>query len=478
MRFSSDDKSLQRLWDRALAGLADNCRPVFGSGEKTVLNEGGIYTGIWLECGPQEALTYASVNPEVTRLSHEIFYRHQRPDGQFPAYILADRAGYGQIQQVMPIVRTAWTFAQLSGDEAFLERSYRAAAGWDGWLAKYRDSRNLGVVEAFCEYDTGHDNSSRWHGVPKDCPGAEARNRPDLPGLPRIAPDLSATLYGGRLALAEMAAALGKTHEAEQWREQAEITRAAIRKYCFDPVLEFFFDRDCDGQWIRIIGDAGLRVMGEGVPSQAEAERIFARYILNPDYFWTPYPLPSIAAADPAFIPSAPENCWGGATQALAALRAPRWFERYGYFEELDEMMSRWLEALGRASEFMQQMEPFTGVFSTSPGYSPAMCVTVDFIARRHGILETPEGIWWGCVEPSAPSRFELELMTGGSAEIRHADGESILSLKGKEILRTNRPERVFSTFDGRIINRLAVNQRHDEVVGAVDGDSQAVVVQ
>lgn len=455
LRFITEDSALQRLWDKALAGLAGNCRPVFGSNDKPVLNEGGIYTGIWLECGPHEALTYAPVNPAVTKLSHEIFYRHQRPDGQFPAYILANRAGYGQIQQVVPIARTAWTFAQLTGDEAFLTASYHAAAGWDDWLSKYRDSRNIGIIEAFCEYDTGHDNSARWHGMPKDCPDAEARNRPDLPGLPRIAPDLSATLYGGRIALAEMAVALGDENASEQWRIKADLTRKSLVKHCFDPLLDFYFDRDNNEQLIRIVGDAGLRVLGEGIPSQATAERIFARYILNPECFWTPYPLPSIAADDPVFIRSAPENCWGGATQALAALRAPRWFEHYGFYQELDEMMTRWLEALARAGEFMQQMDPFTGTFSTSPGYSPAMCVAVDFISRRYGVQEAPEGLWWGCLQCPGKSNFRLDLLSGGTAEIRHQDAKCSLLLKGREILQTGDSERILTGHDGRIINRI-----------------------
>ncbi len=456
IRFECTYGPLAALWERAAAGLAGNCREVFGSAG-TVLNEGGVYTGIWLECGAHEALVYAPFDPGVTRRSHEVFYALQRPDGQFPAYILGDRAGYSQVQQVTPIARTALTFAQLTGDREFLAEGYRAAARWDEWLARHRDSRGLGVVEAFCEYDTGHDNSSRWFGVPKLCPGDEARNRPDIPGIPRIAPDLSASLYGGRLALAEMAQALGRGAEARRWQAKAALTRDAIARHCFDPELEFYFDRDCDGRMIRIVGDAGLRVLGEGVPSRAVAGRIFRRYILNPECFWTPYPLPSISSADPAFIRQAPENCWGGATQALAALRAPRWFERYGYFAELDELMARWLAALAGAGGFMQQMDPFTGVFSTSPGYSPAMCVAVDFIQRRHGILETPEGIWWGCIRPEGGGCFRTRLLSGGEARLEHGRDRSVLTLNGREIAALSAACRILTDRAGNLLRRIEI---------------------
>ena len=44
--------------------------------------------------------------------------------------------------------------------------------------------------------------------------------------------------------------------------------------------------------------------------------------------------------------------------------------------------VGRWVEAIVRADGFTQQMNPWTGAFSTAPGYSPAMCVLIDFVAR------------------------------------------------------------------------------------------------
>lgn len=382
---------LEKLRERAYAGLERNCVPVFGSGGKRVLTEGGIYTGIWLECGPHESLTLAPFLPEVALMSHRIFYLHQREDGQFPAYILGDRAGYSQIQQVVPIAATAWELARMTGSGSFLQESYEACSRWEKWLVRHRDPRGLDLLEAWCEYDTGHDNSPRWKSVPKLCPREEARNCPDGV-MPRFAPDLSATLYGMRIALAEMADALGRKEEQAEYCAAAERTRRNIGKYCFDPEREFYFDRIPGSGFCGIVGDAGLRVLGEHVPSQVVADRIFRRYILNPEAFWTPYPLPSIAANDPEFMYPPCLNCWGGASQALAALRTLRYFEFYGYGKELRILMTRWLEAILRTSGFQQQMDPFTGEFSTSPGYSPCMCVALEFGAR----LSEPEGLSMG----------------------------------------------------------------------------------
>ncbi|MBE0695593.1 MAG: hypothetical protein IH586_01595 [Anaerolineaceae bacterium] len=51
--------------------------------------------------------------------------------------------------------------------------------------------------------------------------------------------------------------------------------------------------------------------------------------------------------------------------------------------------MERWVKAILAADDFMQQMNPWTGEFSTSKGYSPAMCVFVDFVDRLREINST-----------------------------------------------------------------------------------------
>lgn len=372
----------------ARAGLEYNTQNVMGY-EHPVLIEGGNYPGIWLECGPLEGLVYGRHGaPAIALHNHEVFFRHQREDGNLPCYVWKELISRSQIQMVVPIAATALETATLTGDEAFLARAYDACGRWDAWLRRHRDTRGTGLCEAFCEYDTGHDNSPRFHGLPKPCPDGDAAVCPNAGRLPYLAPDLSASVYGGRVALASMARLLGKSSEAEEWTELAEVIRAAILKHCFDPDDECFYDVDCDGNFVRIRGDALMRVCGEHVPDQKLFDRIYERHIRNPESFWTPYPLPSIAADDPAFVKDLPENSWGGASQALTALRAPRWFEYYGRGDDLEHLMLRWVEAVTNAPDFMQQMNPWTGVFTTSAGYSPAMCVLLEFV----GLLEIKAG--------------------------------------------------------------------------------------
>ncbi|GAK52946.1 hypothetical protein U14_04205 [Candidatus Moduliflexus flocculans] len=387
--FNRDD--IQKKYAQALAGLTRNTRIVHGY-DVPVLIEGGDYQGIWLECGPLEGLIYGRFAPEIAIANHDIFFALQRDDGYFPCWVRTDRRGSAQIQMVVPIAATAWEVAEKTGREDFLARAYHACARWDDWLATYRNTRGTGLCELFCEYDSGHDNSPRFAaGVPKKCPNDDARQLPAVGKLPYVAPDLSASMYGGRLALAQMADALGRQTDAQRWRERAETLRLSIIKYCYDPEDEFFYDVDLDGNFVKVRGDVITRVFGEHVVEQPMFERIYARYLKNPNEFWTPYPFPSISISEPAFDRALPDNSWGGASQALTALRVPRWMAHYGKQEDLTFLMQRWIEAILRSPDFMQQANPWTGEFATSQGYSPAMCVFIDFVDRLQNDIQKPE---------------------------------------------------------------------------------------
>ncbi len=377
-------ESVRNKYAAALQGLAANCK-LAGAYSHPVLFEGGGYDGIWLECGPLEGLVYGKHAPDIARACHEVFFHHQREDGCLPFVIKADKPRYAAIQMVVPIAATAYeTFEQIQ-DEAFLLLAYDACCRWDAWLARNRDTRGTGLCELFCQWDTGHDASPRI----KTLPVAALDTCPRHDGLPYLAPDLSATVHGGRTALAKMAGSLGKSDEAADWAGKAEKTRLAILKHCYDPEDDCFYDVDTDGNFIRIRSDIISRVLGEHVVDQHMFDRIYERHIRNPRRFWTPYPLPSIAADDPAFVKPIPQNSWGGASQALTALRAPRWFEHYGRSEDLKELMTKWVGAIVASPHFMQQIDPWTGVFTESKcqTYSPAMCVLIDFVDRL-GLLQ------------------------------------------------------------------------------------------
>ena len=452
--FTTTDSAYQSLYNHALDLLAANVQKMYGF-EKPVLIEGSVYRGVWLECGPQEGFVYSLIRPDVARNNHLIFFALQKEDGQVPCSVKPTEAGFGQIQMVVPIAATAWELAQQTQDSELIEKAYRSCSQWDAWLRRYRDTRHTGLCEGFCTYDTGHDNSPRWAGIPNRCPDADARKCPPIASLPRLCPDLSATVYGGRVALAAMARALGKTNDADRWLEDAATIRSAILSHLYDAEDAAFYDLDEQNHFVRIRGDVITRVLGEHVPDQKLFETIYRGQIHNPKAFWAPYPLPSIALDDPTFVRPIPRNSWGGAAQALTALRAPRWMEHYGKPADLAHLMEQWATALLRARDFRQQMDPLTGDFTMADpaGYSPAALVFLDFTWRLAGVRAVGGQLEWN-VRPTLATgntSFRFRVSTTTTAEIQYGSNAARLLLNGRTLCQTSNTVRLRTTLDGAL---------------------------
>ena len=422
--FSTHNERWQSVYDRALSILATNVQ-VLPRFPKPVLIEGANYAGIWQECGPHEAFVYRHFRPDVARNSHMIFFALQRPDGQLPANDKRSETDFGQIQMVVPIAATAWELARYTGDAELLETAYHACSRWDAWLMRYRNTRGTGLIEGFCTYDTGMDNSPRWAGMAPQCPDKDARRCPPNPSLPRLCPDLSATVYGARVALSAMAAALGKQSEATQWQERAETIRNLILQRLYNSEDAAFYDLDAQNKFVRVRSDILTRVCGEHVVDAKTFAAIWERQLGNPQAFWAPFPFPSIALNDPTFVRPIPPNSWGGASQALAALRAGRWLDYYGRSAEFAHMMQQWCEALQHDMTFRQQLNPLTGEFTQrgQPDYSPAALVMYDFTWRLAGVREEDSELHWNVRPgPAVSSNAILRVNAAGGqrAEMRY----------------------------------------------------------
>ena len=464
--FETADRQYQTMYARALDVLRRNTTTL-NTFPGPVLIEGSTYGGIWQECAPHEGLVYCPFRPDAGRNNHLAFFSQQREDGQLPCWLRKDSAGFGQIQMVVPIAATAWELAQRSGDHELLEKTYRASSRWDAWLRRYRDTRHTGLCEGFCTYDTGHDNSPRWAKIPNRCPDADARKCPPVASLPRLCPDLSATVYGGRVALAAIARALGKSAEADRWLADAAAIRSAIMEKLYVPEDAAFYDLDAQNRFVRIRGDVISRVLGEQVVDQKVFEEIHRRQIHNPSAFWATYPLPSIALDDPTFVRPIPRNSWGGASQALTALRTPRWMEHYGKPADLAYLMQQWVRAILRDPGFLQQLDPATGIFTPDVGdYSPTALVFIDFTWRQSGVRQVGDELEWN-LRPEANKRssFRLRLSPTTIAELHYRGREARAVINGRVICQSKQTVRIVTDQRGSLSRAVGLAGEKTHVI-------------
>ena len=69
------------------------------------------------------------------------------------------------------------------------------------------------------------------------------------------------------------------------WLERAEALRQQILRLTFDADTGFFYDVDAQGRFVRVKGDAGLRVLMCRVPDEALFAQILSAHVLNPAEF-------------------------------------------------------------------------------------------------------------------------------------------------------------------------------------------------
>lgn len=394
VRFAASGGRLESAYYTALEKLLACIVPMNGS--DPILQEGGIYLGCWLEStGTINAELLSRLIPSVSETTYLAFADQQREDGLLPYKLTENGPSFRQIQLVTPLARCVWNHYELHGrDLSFLKTMYQAMSRYDDWIARYRNTRGTGCVEAFSTFDTGHDLSPRFWHVP-DTPyrNDAAAFHPDSPVLPFLAPDLTANIYCQRMYLARMAEELGES--GADWRAKAEASLDSLFRYCYDEKDQFFYDRDRNDELVRVQSDVLLRVMACEVGDAELFGNMLRRYLLNTGKFFAKYPFTSMAMDDPRFDPSSSYNSWGGPSNFLSLIRAPHAFEHRHRYVELTWVLQPILSALSKAKRFPQTLSPWTGEEGFTEAYSPSILCLLDYVERLCGIMPIGSDRLW-----------------------------------------------------------------------------------
>jgi hypothetical protein len=185
----------------------------------------------------------------------------------------------------------------ITGDRAFMDRVYPNLSRYAEYFERDRDREDSHLYDILDQGETGQEYMSRYLFSDES---ADDWRRIQLKGV-----DATVYIYQLQRALAEMAGLLGKEEEAAVWNRKADATREAVRTHMWDPEKGFFFDVDpktkkrspykaavgfypflCD-----IAGPEHLAALTE--------------HLLNPEEFWTNYPVPASSVDDPYFNPDA-----------------------------------------------------------------------------------------------------------------------------------------------------------------------------
>ena len=443
--FRTEEKLLQMLYDAAESKLKNNLKDFCG---RKVLVEGGGYQKIWLETQPMGGEMYAKRDLTAAANNQLLFMEHQRRDGRIPGSIMVEDG------RVIPQFNKFQGFCfpdpafnlyyWLGEDRIYLEKLYHSLKGFDGYLWRVRDSDGDGCLESWCVCDTGEDHALRYGDAPfwweEAIPPAESAV------VPIASMDVMSFSFSARHVLAKISAVL-KNGESDYWEEKALEVRRKIQDCLWDDKKGACFDRDKTGAVMPSLIHNNLRCMYWGAFSQEMADRFVQEHLLNPQEFWTPMPLPSVAADDPLFRNN-PGNDWSGQPEGLTYQRALRALENYGYQRLLAPLAGKLFRAVGEPCVFTQQFDPFAGKPSGGKdGYGPTMLAVLEYISRLYGVHLEGKEIWWGAL---GGARSEYTQTWGERAYTIRCDGTRSVGLYcGRQAFDVETGVRVVTDYDG-----------------------------
>jgi mannosylglycerate hydrolase MGH1-like protein len=146
---------------------------------------------------------------------------------------------------------------------------------------------------------------------------------------------------------------------------RAEQLTGALVKRLFDPATGFFYAEGPDGERLNVSTWAGLAPLAiDHLPIQV-CRRVVDEHLLDPERFWLPYPVPSTAATEAAFVPGNDrylwiDRYWRGPTWLFSTWFILRGLIRLGRDEDAAHLVDQ-TAALVTRSGFREYFNPITG---------------------------------------------------------------------------------------------------------------------
>ena len=250
---------------------------------------------------------------------------------------------------------------------------------------------------------------------------------------------------------------------------QRTVTEVAntIGQQLWDDARGALFDKDKHGNVINVLCHNTLRCMYWGSVSPYMADRFVREHLLNPEEFWTPCPLPSVAANDPAFR-NAVENNWSGQSEGLTYQRAILALERYGYEKIVTQLGKKLFDSVSKGGLlFVQQFDPFTGAPSIvdpetkeplppdtdkefQDSYGPTLLSVLEYIAHIWGVHMHMGEIWFSL--GSGHSYTYEQRISSRTYRIESNGQEAHIFVDGLEKMASPCGVRLITDREGRLI--------------------------
>ena len=260
--------------------------------------------GVWLDDQLYAALLSGLFDPEAARENLACALASATPQGNLACLVTAADAWVDRTQ--IPVAAFVVRLLVLrSGSLAPARFAYATLARNHAWWWASRDPHGRGL----CSYGTsdvgeglykgtsfGARNESSMDNAPIH---DEAAYDPETRTLASFDVGLNSLLALDAEMLAELAADLGFTAEAEAHAARAEATRVKIRTELWDDARGIFANRLWSGAFVRSLGPTSFYPFVAGVPTPEQTRHLLA-HLADDRTFGGPFPIPGTARDDPA----------------------------------------------------------------------------------------------------------------------------------------------------------------------------------
>lgn len=496
--FKTEDKRLQELFDKAEEKCKLNRKNFAGY---DVLIEGEKYTGVWTETQPLGGEMYAKRDIKTALNNILIFLRYQRRDGKIPGMITCSPEwsgvhAYYDWMQGFFLPYPALKMYYLTGKEdEYLKLLYNALSDYDGYLWKYRDSDGDGCLETWCIWDTGEDNYTLHllNGITAIDNGAYGDIVPpkNAGNMPYESPQYMSYSYACRIVLAEISRILDNG-EAKEWSKKAKLVKDKFKDYLWDDERKACYLRDNNNERIYNLTQENIKCMYGGIFDQDMADAFIREHLLNEEEFWTPYPIPSIAANDPYFyVNSEYSNCgeqleamgiiksgekadidnnsWSGPVNGLTCQRAIDALLNYNHHTEIVMLGKKMIDMLKINKGFVQNYNPFTGEqHGDGDGYGPTMLAFFEYVSLMYGVNVAYDKVLWTGIESDTDYEYTQEILNK-KFTVKHKNGKNLAYVDEKMIFEFSDNIRVRTDLDGNIISIFGISEKVSEMYIAID---------
>ena len=184
----------------------------------------------------------------------------------------------------------------------------------------------------------------------------------------------------GLSALARLCRINSEFSDATEFDQRADRVEQALVRKCYDAQRGIFFDLlGAEEKPSGVVTVTSLLPLILDGLDPAICKRLVDEHLHNPDEFWTPYPLPSVAANEPSFDPEAKtELLWRGSTWVNMNWFLVGGLRRHGYAELAEELAQRTCSMVSSGG-FREYYSPFSGIGYGARGFGWTTLV-LDFL--------------------------------------------------------------------------------------------------